>query len=182
MSKVLFNQNINVAYGQYYIDKAIDFDNDDDDFDEDDEFLLETAFEEQKNGLCGACHEGKLFLVSGPSDGTINVKVELHDKAPEVDDSHEDIVECYLTAKDDELHLCEWAQEEAYKLNLPKDNYAVRYSIKGMDLDYGDDDDWDEPIQGQHYLIQLWPASGTEDNIIKSESKNGQYWHKELGV
>jgi len=173
MTKVLFSGNIDIFYGQFYID-VLDS--------EDDDYLdMESAFEKQNNGLCGACHKGKLFFVVGPQDGAAKVTVELHESEPNLIDSFDDIVECSFLANTNDLHLCEWAHEATHNLNLPSGEYIVRYSAKKIDMDYGEDDDWETPIEGQEYIIQFWPGKLPSDKILQTNTTVGQYWHKEMG-
>lgn len=173
MNKQLFSGNVSIFYGQFYIDAL--------EVDEDDYLDMESAFCSQNNGLCGASHNGKLFFVVGPQDGTAKVSVELHATAPELDPACQDVVECNLIAGHDDLHLCEWANEETHRLELPRGDYVVRYSISNLDRDYTDADDWDDPIAGQEYTIQLWPGRVANDRVIRSDTDIGRYWHKELG-
>ena len=177
MSKQLFSGNLNIDFGQFYIDVLVDDEDDSADYLE-----MESAFEDQKNGLCGACHDGKLYFVVGPQSGVIDLTIELHDKEPVLNDSCEDIVECFLSAKKNNLHLCEWGHENTYKLGLPAGDYIVRYSIQALDKDYGHEDEGDRPVAGQKYFVQFWPGSVSEDKIVRSQTKTGQYWHSEMGV
>ncbi len=172
MNKKLFSGNVSIFYGQFYIDVL--------EFDEDDYLDMESAFQNQHNGLCGASQTGKLFFVAGPRDGAAKVTIELHASEPELSHACQDIVECGFSAISDDLHLCEWANEETYPLNLPCGDYVVRYSIKELDRDYGEDDDWDSPIDGQEYMIQLWPGSIATDRVIRSDTDIGRSRHQEM--
>ncbi|MGH1428834.1 MAG: hypothetical protein ACRBEE_12895 [Arenicella sp.] len=174
MNKELFSDNIAIFYGQFYIDIA-------ESDDEDEEYLdMESAFEGQSNGLCGASHEGKLFFIVGPQDGMAKVTIELHDVEPDLLEGFDDIVECSFKPTNDDLHLCEWSHEETHLLNLPAGEYVVRYSAKNLAKDYGDDDDWDAPVKGQEYIIQFWSGFLAADHVIRSNTEVGQYWHQEM--
>ena len=54
---------------------------------------LATAFAAQVNGLCGGASPGFLYLITGLNYGRVGFTVELHDAAPPVGDSWEEIVE-----------------------------------------------------------------------------------------
>lgn len=174
MTRKLFSGNVSIFYGQFYIDAL--------EVDDDDYLDMESAFEHQNNGLCGASHAGKLFFLAGPQDGTARISVELHDVEPIPNKDCQDIVECGFTASIHDLHLCAWANEETYALELPSGNYIVRYSIKNLESRYQENDDWEQPIKGQEYIIQFWPGSLASDRVIRSETETGQYWHRELGA
>lgn len=176
----LFNGNLNIEYGQFYFDVA------DNDVDLDDELLPDTAFEGQRNGLCGAAQQGKLFFVTGIQNGVISLDCELHEQEPEVNDEYQEIVEVSLVVGDEPISLCEWAHEETHKLNLSSGNYRVRYLIQGFDKDYDDeerDDDsyWESPLEGQSHRIQIWRGDVEQDRLVKHTTENARYWHEEWG-
>lgn len=174
--KELFSGNINIEYGQFYIDVP-EFDDD-----EDDSLEPEVAFEGQQNGLCGASQEGKLFFVAGIQNGVIEIKINLHSSEPEIDQSYDEIVQVPFRRLSKEVSLCEWGCEETYPLEIPKGSYQVRYSIVGMDKDYSDDSDWEAPIKGQKYIVQIWPSEVESENIVKYTSESAAYWLKEWGA
>ena len=169
-SQLLFSGNLNISYGQFYVDV-------------DDENYLDPglAFENQENGICGAAQNGKLFLVAGIQDGFAKVKVELHQSEPVIDNMYEDIVEASFKAESKPILLCEWAHQTTHILEIPLENYQVRYSITGMDKDYGEDGDYEAPIPDQNYLLQFWPSNSLGDKVVKLTSKSATYWHKEWG-
>ncbi|MBA4502707.1 hypothetical protein [Marinobacterium marinum] len=173
MARTLFSDNISLFYGQFYIDIL--------DMDDSDHFDMDSAFKYQANGLCGTAHEGKLFFVAGPQDGTAKITIELHDSEPVLNSDCQNVVEGNFSALSDRLYLCEWAHENTFLLNLPCDHYIVRYSIRHMDRDYDEQDDWDLPVDGQEYIIQFWPGHLDTDRIVRADSDMGQYWHRELG-
>jgi len=174
MSKELFSGKINIFYGQFYIEQH--------EKDPDDYATLDEAFEGQQNGLCGAAQSGRLFLIVGPQDGVIDLKVELCSTEPEIDHDATDIVQCAFSNEGPDLHIVEWADEAHYPLDLPEGKYCVRYSIKGMDNEHNtdcSDEEYENPIPGQSYKIQLWIGSPVGDLVMKSESEKGRYWHNE---
>jgi hypothetical protein len=171
----LFSGNINIEYGQFYID-APDFDDDEEDYLE-----PESAFEGQENGICGVAQEGKMFFVVGPQNGIAEIKINLYSSEPEIDESYEEIVQVPFKRLSKEVSLCEWGCEETYSLDIPEGSYQVRYSIIGMSKDYSDDSDWDAPIQGQKHFVQIWPSEAANEKVIKVTSESAAYWHKEWG-
>ncbi|WP_050762916.1 hypothetical protein [Reinekea blandensis] len=173
-SALLFLGKIEVEYGQFYFDHP---DDDESLFDG----VVEEAFIDQKNGLCGAGIDGMVYFVAGLNNGAMSVCIEQHEQAPELDSSYDDIVEVSFTNQIASLALCQWAHEATFPLNLPEGQYRLRYCVQGMDNEYGDEDDWSLPMPGQRHLVQLWPASPEADSIIRSNSKMGRYWHKNFG-
>ena len=169
--KVLYSGNINVDYGQFYID-----------YDYEDEGLIPPeVFEGHENGLCGSAFPGRLFFVVGPQFGVIEINVQLFTSEPAFDNSFEEIVEV-STKITKKVMLCEWGFEETHELNIPLDAYRVRYCIAGMEKDYDEnDEDCDAPINGQKYLVQFWPNSPRKDVVVKTTSENATYWHNEWG-
>ena len=172
----LFSGNLNIYYGQYYIDTVTDPEEDSDS----DEAYLEPdeAFVGQTNGICGSAMRGKLFFVTGIRDGVASIAVELLESPPTLDDQYDECVEVPFQNPGAQLFLCEWACEEAHPLKIPTGEYRVRYSIAAMDKDYEDDSDFEQPISGQRYLIQLWPSDQRPDEIIKRSSEIAAYWHR----
>ncbi|WMS88767.1 hypothetical protein [Pleionea litopenaei] len=185
MALRLFSGNISLYFGQFYIDEPEQSEEklpEDSDVQDDDLYLdIDSAFESQNNGLCGACHQGKLFFIAGPQDGTAQVMVEVLDEEPPIFEQAEDVVECSFRAMSDQLHLCEWANEKTYLLNLPVGQYVVRYTITGTDADYSESDPIDKPLPGQRYVVQFWPGNISSDRIVLANSQKGHYWHKQLG-
>lgn len=174
-ARILFSGLLGIDYGQFYVDVVNDRD------DEDDYLDMDGSFEAQNNGLCGASMKGKLFLLVGIQGGIIDIKVELHDVAPPTEESFEDIVECSIEVGSKPISLCEWACEATHPLDLPAASYRVRYSISGIDRDYGDDDDWEAPVPQQRFLLQFWPSEMKPDEIVRADSEMGRYWHSEFG-
>lgn len=171
--KKLFSGNIGIEYGQFYIDIP--------ELDEDDFLDPDGAFENQSNGICGASQSGKIFFVVGPQAGIASIEVDLCESEPEIDETYEEIVEVPFSRGTNEVALCEWGGGETYELEIPQGEYIVRYSILGMGLDYGDDSDWDAPVEGQKHLIQIWPSKQGQEKIVKVTSETATYWHKEWG-
>ena len=173
--KILFSGQLNIYYGQFYFDMA-----DEDNIDED-MLLPETAFNGQENGICGAVQKGKLFFVTGISDGIININVDLHMPEPPVDETYGEVVEVPFQRGEEPVALCEWAAEATHNLDLPAGNFRVRYCIDGMDKDYDEASDFDAPLPGQRHLIQIWSSEAKPDKVVKQSSDMAAYWHKQWG-
>lgn len=171
--KTLYEGNLFIHYGQFYVD----VDTDDDDYAD-----PELAFAGQQNGICGAAQKGKLFLVTGSADAVIQLKVLLHEAKPPVNPAFDEVVEVSMAVGNQPLKLCEWAWETVYDLAIPSGHYRVRYSIQGMEKDYDEHSDWDSPIEGQSYLLEFWQEALAADSIIKHTSDNAKYWHSEWGT
>ena len=69
----LFEGAVRVQYGQVYVLS--------------DPSLVDVTdcFVGQRNGLCGAAAEGRLFLVTGLHTGHVAFRVELHEREPPLD-------------------------------------------------------------------------------------------------
>lgn len=171
--EVLFSGNIAVEYGQFYFDNSS--------FDDEDFLDPSEAFDGQENGICGAAQIGKLFFVAGVHNGTAAIQIERHLQEPALEEAYDEVVEASFQKAKEEIALCEWACENVYPLALPVGEYRIRYSVDGMGYEYGEEDDWDEPVPGQKHLIQIWPAKKAGDKIVKTTSDIAAYWHKEWG-
>ncbi len=80
--RTLFDGEVHTDYSQIHVVSGPETEGD-----------LSTAFAGQVNGLCGGVSSGFLYLVTGLYYGRVGFTVELHDEAPPVDDSWEEIVE-----------------------------------------------------------------------------------------
>ncbi|GAB1639617.1 hypothetical protein [Krasilnikovia sp. MM14-A1259] len=132
---------------------------------------LEEAFSDESNGLCGAGVEGVLVLTTGTHTGWLPFRVELHPSAPALDDSWDEIVEVSFTALSDRVVLA-GLDGDPFEFDLPRNDYRVRYSIRGMD----EADTTDETPDA--YLLQFWPAPPASGKIVKQSSKRAAYWHR----
>ena len=174
---VLFSGNIGIEYGQFYIDVALE-----DEEEGDDDYLdPDGAFAGQKNGICGAAQAGKLFFVTGIQDGVASIDVELHVDKPAIDESFSEIVEVSFHRGKKPVSLCEWGHEQTHHLELPEGHYRVRYCIDGMDKDYEQNGDYEAPVPGQRHRVQFWRSAPEADSIFKHTSETAAYWHREWG-
>lgn len=119
--RILFDGEIHVHYGQFYVES-------DDDFEVD----LAQAFAGQVVGLCGGAREGALFLQTGLHTGKVGLAVELHDEQPVLDDAWEEAVEVPFTPVSPSSNLLEWAGAAEWSLDLEERSYRVRYCARGM--------------------------------------------------
>ncbi|MCB1589356.1 MAG: hypothetical protein KDI56_10685 [Xanthomonadales bacterium] len=135
-------------------------------------------FSGQKNGLLGAAREGRLLFTARPKDATIDLEIQYFRSRPEVDKRYDKIVEASFERPDEPVFLCQWAHEVVYPLDLPPGEYRVRYCVKGLGLEYGEDDIIAQStIPGQGYLVQFWPEEPSEDRIVRQSSAEAKYWH-----
>ncbi len=181
--KVLLDeQRVFVTYGSASVVRA-DRDPDGDDFavetDEPVEFFdadaygdaLDAAWADGSNGLCGAGVPGVLELQTGTHTGWLPFRVELHDTAPPVDGSWEEVVEVPFTADSGQLALAGLGGDFV-EFPLPPRDYRVRYCIRGLDAA----DTVEQPPD--EYLLQFWPAAAAPGRIVKQTAQRAAYWHQ----
>ena len=82
---------------------------------------------------------GYLESVTDNQNRTVS---EQHHSTPPINDTFDEIVEVSFSHKENTITLAEWAHEKTYKLNIPKGNYRLRYSIKNMEKEYTENDDY----------------------------------------
>mgnify|MGYP000108941856 FL=1 len=164
--RVLFDGDAHVHYAQIYVHSGW----------EGFEDPFTGSFKGQVNGLCGAAERGHLYMITGLHTGHMGFAVELHDEAPSIDDSWEEVVEVSFTPTSDIVALTEWGGESR-PLALQQVDYRVRYSASGMDQARQVDTRFDhEPILDR-YLLQFWPAPPSADRLVKQTSAIAAYWH-----
>lgn len=103
---VLFDDELHVHYGQFYVESRID------DFFED----LNESRAGQTNGLCGAAVPGFLYLTTGLHTGNVRLTVEAS-----------------FRPADEQVLLVQWAGERTWPLALDGIDYRVRYCATGLD-------------------------------------------------
>jgi hypothetical protein len=164
---VVFDQEIHVHYGQFYVESRID------------NFFEELTESRggQANGLCGAAVPGLLFLTTGLHTGRTRVSVEVLDAPAPVSDEWEDVVEASFRPATTRVALVQWAGEASWPLPLATIDYRVRYVATGMDRAHQRDTVVSgEPLQDR-YLLQFWPAPPAPDEVIRETSRLAAYWH-----
>ncbi|MER7077219.1 hypothetical protein [Saccharopolyspora kobensis] len=168
MSRKLFDGEVWVHYGQIYVESGgrhLD---------------LQESFAGQRNGLLGAAERGGLFLITGLHTGEVGFTVELHEQAPPVDDTWEEIVEASYQPLGDVALVC-WGGEGSWPLDLDGFEYRVRYHAVRMDEANDLDTRAVEDPLVDRYLLQFWPAPPAPDRIIKQSSEDAAYWHSTVG-
>ena len=146
--QVLFSSSVHVHYGQVYVQSGY----------EPPQADLQDAFAGQVNGLCGAATPGWLFMVTGLHTGHVGFTVELHDIAPPLDDSWEEVVEVSFRPTAEPVLLMQWAGEASWPLEIEPMDLRARYCAWGMD----EARQADTILSGEQgidrYLLQFWPA------------------------
>ncbi|GAA4557444.1 hypothetical protein GCM10023097_64610 [Streptomyces collinus] len=138
---------------------------------------LDEAFAGQSAGLCGAATAGALWLNTGLHTGEVGFTVEVHDHAPPLESSWEDVVEVSFRPASADSALVEWAGEDSWDLGLDETDYRVRYCATGMDRARAADTRTAEEPQLDRYLLQFWPAPPEPDRVLKETSRTAAHWH-----
>ncbi|MFI2635332.1 hypothetical protein ACH5A2_33905 [Streptomyces collinus] len=138
---------------------------------------LDEAFAGQSAGLCGAATAGALWLNTGLHTGEVGFTVEVHDHAPPLESSWEDVVEVSFRPASADSALVEWAGEDSWDLGLDETDYRVRYCATGMDRARAADTRMAEEPQLDRYLLQFWPAAPEPDRVLKETSRTAAHWH-----
>ena len=162
----LFAGNVEVQYGQAYIELDGRFDG-----------SMDDCFRGQNNGLCGAQNPAILFLVTGLHTGPVGMTINKSESDPGIDTSWDEIVEVSFQAPRGEIVVVEWAADEGARVSLPAGSYRARYFGLAMqaanDLDTNVDD-----VPLDTYRLDMWPAPPTPDLVIKQTSSIAAYWHE----
>ena len=163
---IVFDQEIHVHYGQFYVESRTDA-----------FFDLNESLGGQANGLCGAAVPGLLFLITGLHTGHTRVTIELLDASAPIRDEWEEVVEAPFRPATAKVVLVEWAYEASWPLPLAPIDYRIRYNATGMDRSR----ERDTLLAGEplldRYLLQLWPALPAPDAVIRETSQCAAYWH-----
>ena len=166
--KVLFSGEIEVDYGQIFVESRSDGDPLD----------LWDAFTGQEGvGLCGGGRDGTLVLLTGLHNGGVGFTAELHDSTPTLDDTWEDIVEVPFRPVSEETKLRQWNGKGRWELPLEVTDYRVRYSATAMDAAFGLNNRDDDQPQTDRYLLQFWPATPKQARVLKQTSRQAARWH-----
>ncbi|MGW3208131.1 hypothetical protein [Streptomyces sp. NPDC001135] len=158
---------VHVHYGQLYVESDPDSHGPG----------LAEAFAGQSSGLCGAAIPGTLWLTTGLHTGDVGFTVEVHDHAPPLDPSWEDVVEVSFRPASDSTELVLWGGEGSWDLGLDETDYRVRYCAHGMDAAQHEETRLDGEPPLDRYLLQFWPAPPTPDTLVKQTSGMAAYWH-----
>lgn len=157
----MFDGSILVDYRQFYITPPGGMNSGD----------MQAAFAGQQNGLCGAAHDGMLFLVTGLHYGNVALTIDLAPAPPEVDEQWEEIVEVpFVVSAEGGVHLEEWDGDVRADIPLAPGPYRVRYHGSGMDAAH-------QGEEVDRYLLVFWPAPVAPDAVVKTTSDSAGYWH-----
>jgi hypothetical protein len=169
--KVLLDEVVETDYGQFDLVYS-----DDGGFDG----VVERFFAGQANGLVGAADPHGVYLHFGRRSGGSQLRVVLCDSAPADDPAWEDVVEVSTTVPPPgDVRWMAWAGDEVgVPTTLPPRDYRVRVSARGRDA--GAEDEFAGEVV-DFYLVELWPAPPAADAVIRTESENAAYWHREWG-
>ncbi|MFJ9928224.1 hypothetical protein ACIRU5_19640 [Streptomyces misionensis] len=139
---------------------------------------LHEAFAGQRGGLCGAAVPGALWLTTGLHTGGVGLDVEVHDEAPPVDPSWEDVVEVSFRPVSRRTRLVLRAGESAWDLGLAPTDYRVRYCARGMDKGSRLDTRGDKEPRADSYLLQFWPGPPRPDQVVRQTSRIAACRHR----
>lgn len=161
----LFAGQVEVHYGQFYLELDGTFDGD-----------MAASFAGQENGLSGAQAPAVLFLITGLHTGPVGLTINLFESEPETDVGWEEIVEVSIGVPHGEVTLMEWAADQGIPMAMPGGDYRARYS--GQAMQHGNDINTNiEATPIDHYRLDLWPAKPSPDKIINQTSPIAAYWH-----
>lgn len=136
---------------------------------------LTSARGGQQNGLCGAAEPGVLSLVTGTHTGSVGLRIELWESAPDLDEGAEDIVEVSLEVT--ELDAALTTFDDAVDVRLSHTGpHRVRVSATGMDAATEDPLAAEDRIIDR-YVLSMWPAPMSTDAVLRQTSRSAAYWH-----
>lgn len=162
---VLFAQDINVCYGQAYLELAGPFDG-----------AMEECFRGQRNGICGAAAPDILFLTTGLHTGKVGFTLNLFEEDPGIDASWDEIVEVSLLAPRTAISLVEWAAADGHTMAIAPGPYRARYHARNMQAGSDLDTNATSSVVDT-YRLDLWRADRTADRVVKQTSEVAAYWH-----
>ncbi|PRY52226.1 hypothetical protein BCF74_1345 [Knoellia remsis] len=171
--RTLYDDVVQTDYGQFEIEWSANgpvFDGD-----------ADNVFADQANGILGVANRPVgVYLTFGRRSGGSHLRIDLHDEQPgEPAEEWEDVVEASIDVPDGStVQWVTWAAETSGPLDLPPGIYRVRFSSQGRDA--GHANEFADGIVDR-YLLELWPAPPTPDEVIRVGSENARYWHEEWG-
>jgi hypothetical protein len=160
---VLLDQRIFVTYSQAWVFPG------DDQYDSD--YDIESVFDGQANGLCGAAEPGVLLLITATHTGEIPFRIEYHDSEPRLADEWEDVVEVSYSVTESRTGIIGLDDEQQHELALPRGSYRARYCVSGLDAQAVDGETLDA------HLLQFWPAEPVADLIVRQSSDGARTRH-----
>jgi hypothetical protein len=135
-----------------------------------------TAFTGQANGLCGGAVAGGLVLKVGIRSGLVPISVEVHETAPPIDQSWDEIVEASCTIVASPAYLCGW-DGDYIEIPVEEGAYRARFCAKA----FGETDVDGVSVNtdsGECYLLILWPDTSRPDELVKQTSARAKYFHE----
>ncbi len=172
MRQSLFNDVVFTDYGQFDLvwqpEGAFDGD-------------WDRSFAGQLNGLVGAAQPDGVYCNLGRRSGGSRVQIDLLDAEPPLlDDAFDDVVEVSVTVPPGTTPIWQtWAGEQSGELvGLGPGDFRMRVSARGRDAGKANES-IDDVVDT--YVIELWPASRGEDEILRVGSDNARYWHDAVG-
>ncbi|UQU67581.1 hypothetical protein COUCH_15475 [Couchioplanes caeruleus] len=163
-SYVLFDDVLDVAYSQFYVLQVTR-----------DSVAMQDAFRGAGNGLCGGATTDSLFLTTGLHTGPVQLRVERHDDAPDLEPQWEDVVETSFAAAS-QVFLQTWDGAQ-YPLDLTAEGYRVRYGARGLDQARELDSLVDGPPVDS-YKLDFWPSAFAGDRVVKVGSQTAARRHE----
>jgi hypothetical protein len=163
---VLFDRDLGVYYGQFYV-LAAGLANPE----------LDDAFRGQANGLLGAASPGALWVTTGLHTGRVGLVVVRDVQPPAIETASEEIVEVSFRVPKGGVLLTEWAAGRTHPLDLPAGDWRVRLSATGMDAGQVQDTVLETESVIDRYTLAFWPAAPAADAIVKQSSVVAKYWH-----
>jgi hypothetical protein len=141
---------------------------------------VDRFFVGQVNGLVGAADVEGVYVNLARRTGGSRIQILRRDEPPpDPEVSWEDVVEVSTTVPEGaDPRWLAWAGEDGGPLDVAPGDYRVRVSARGRDA--GAAGEFAEDVVDE-YLIELWPAAREPDAVLRTTSKNAQYWHSEWG-
>jgi hypothetical protein len=154
---VLFSGPFDTSFSQVYIESADMYT----------ELLEQDPFEGQTNQLCGGAVPGGLFVRVGVHTGELQLTIELHESAPPVDLSWDEIAEVSFVLNDGPMSLAGWGGESYAELpGVEPGVYRARYYAKAFgQLEWHQ---IEAEVSGERYAVLLWPEAWRPDELLKS--------------
>ncbi|AGM07110.1 hypothetical protein [Amycolatopsis keratiniphila] len=121
---------------------------------------------------------GFVAVTCGVHLGGITVTTETWDGPPEPDlETWEDVAEVSVIWPAGPIAVCGTEADGAVDIPIalplaPDGNYRVRDSVRHRDA--GEDRGPDDPQE--HHLIQIWPATPRQDELLKATDNTGALW------
>lgn len=136
---------------------------------------------QQASGLVAAV-PGRIRFRTGPGVDSITLAVRMSrtEPLPELD-RYADIAEISYRSNTGKLSLFTWDDklvDELPSLPAGSGSYRLRYHVADTDTREGDNR---QVHTGPDCLIQLWPAKESATSVIQITSRNGLFWHSQLG-